>query len=400
MNPPTAVTSLPSELTVEPVDRVRWPADPGGYVPSTYIRVVLDLAKGRLAMLADPDYRGPVKESRELQPVPGSFVHHWDFPTPVPSRIAWLVRDHLDPEQATRLLALIAQQAEVILTELVPVPERAAGGYDWSLRAAAAVRIIDSFTSNWWHALSETSVVNAAWTIEHYTKFEGLLDMDDALDAVPELADPEWAVMPDAELDEAAAKLARLAPYSPRDRWLDAAHLADHSMPKNVPVYFVGVLRTLYRLRQEQAGALTAYDASHWFSQRLTHLAGVTDDTPDAELARLAEAEDRAAASDGKRLLGALPYLQAVRQEHRNRIRLELTATGQRAADMASHYQRVRSTRAALLLRVDSWNDPDDGDDTNRNATLARMAGISRQAVLALRERAHAVNIASGADQD
>ncbi len=95
-----------------------------------------------------------------------------------------------------------------------------------------------------------------------------------------------------------------------------------------------------------------------------------------------------------------LVYVTAVRTEKRDRIRRELRATGERAADAESTYKAVRSSRAALLLRIDAWGDPADGDDSNRNAELARMAGITRQAVLGLRERALSVNAGDAGGED
>ncbi|MET9263770.1 hypothetical protein [Amycolatopsis sp. NPDC004079] len=400
MSTSVLTTPVPADLTVVPVDRGRWPADPGQYLPNAYIRVTLDLAAGQAAILADPFRRGPEKNDRTLQKYPGSYVHHWDFPVPVPGHMTWEIGQHLTPDEAEQLLELIAEQARVILRELVPVEGRAAGGFDWSLRAAAAVRVIDSFALNPWHALSETSVTDAAWTIEHYYEFRGLLDMTDALAATPELGSPEWAVMTDAELDEAAARLARSAPWDLREKWLDAAHLQNSRPPGSTPIYLVGVLATLYRLRAEQAGALVPADASAWFAARTTRLAVVDDCTDDAELAQLAQAEERHAAAAGKLLLGAPAYLAAIRAGHRDRVRQELVATGRRAADIAGTYKKIRSSRAALLLRVDGWGDPQDGDETNRNALLARLAGISRQAVLSLRERALAVNAADTDDRE
>jgi galactose mutarotase-like enzyme len=70
----------------------------------------------------------------------------------------------------------------------------------------------------------------------------------------------------------------------------------------------------------------------------------------------------------------------------------------QHASDLGAQYQQARSDRAALVLRIDAWHDPADGDANNRNAVLARLAGISRQAVLSLRERALEVNAADRAE--
>lgn len=393
-------TTTTSELTVVPIDRDRWPADPGQYLPNIYIHVILDLAAGRVAIVADPRYRGPAKEDHAEQKYVGSWMHRWDFPVPVPSHMTWEISNHLTPDEAEQLLGLIAEQARVILSDLVPVEGRAAGGWDWSLRAAAAVRAIGSFCRNTHSALSATSTYGAAWMTENSYKFQGLLDMTDALAATPELASPEWAVMTDVELDEAAAKLARTAPYELRGQWFDAAHLEESALPHSVSIYLVGVLATLYRLRAEQAGALTPTDASVWFTEHTTQLTAIDDCTSDAELAKLSQAEERRAATKGKRLLGAQAYLTAVRTGRRDRIRQELTSTGQRAANLAGQYKKAQSSRAALLLRIDGWGDPQDGDESNRNAMLARLAGISRQAVLSLRERAHAVNVADADNHD
>lgn len=380
--------STTPDMTVEAVDHDRWPTDPGMRVPEIYIRVELDLEARTLRMVADPDRRGVVEQGYVDQPFPGSWVHHHDFPVPVPMHMTWPIKGHLAADKAERLLAVMAPHARVILDERVPVTGRAAGGSDWSLRSAAAVRAIDAFASNWWHALDPNSVTGPDWTAREKYSFRGLLDMSDALAATPDLEDGGWAAMHDAALDEAAGRLARFAPYDQREQWYTAAHLTDERYPHTVPIYLVGVLATLYERRAAMAGDLEPCDEAEWFAQNPAGLDAVDDSTTDEELSRLIEAEERAAAAAGKRLLGAGYYLVATRGQHRERVRAELDAAAQTAEDLADRKKKADRRRSALLLRVDSWDDPADGEDHNRNAMLARRARISRQAVRELRNRA------------
>lgn len=380
--------SAAPDITVEPIDHDRWPADPGHRLPNLYIRVELDLATRTLRIVADPNHHGPIEQGYEDQPFPESWVHHHEFPVPMPAHMTWPIKGHLTADQAERLIAVMAPHARVICDERVPVTGRAAGGYDWSLRTAAAVRAIDAFASNWWHSLDPNSVVGPEWTERHEYSFPGLLAMPDALAATPELEDGAWAAMHDAALDEAAAHLARFAPYDLREQWITAAHLSDHDLPRSVPIYLVGVMATLYERRAELAGDLEPCDESEWFAQNPARLNEVDDSTTDEELSRLIEAEERAAAAAGKRLLGAGYYLVATREQHRERVRAELDAAAQTAEDLGERKKQADRRRSALLLRVDSWDDPADGEEHKRNAELARRARISRQAVRELRNRA------------
>ncbi len=61
--------------------------------------------------------------------------------------------------------------------------------------------------------------------------------MPDAVAAAPDLASSEWAVMTDAELDEAAAMLARFVPLRFREQLKETAHLADDSHAGSVTIY-------------------------------------------------------------------------------------------------------------------------------------------------------------------
>jgi hypothetical protein len=78
-----------TDLTVVPVNAESWPADPSRYIENAYIRVTLDLTAGRLAIDADQRYHGPSTKDRRLQKYPGSYVHHYDFPVPVPNHMTW-----------------------------------------------------------------------------------------------------------------------------------------------------------------------------------------------------------------------------------------------------------------------------------------------------------------------
>lgn len=372
----TAAPSGSLTLTIDPIDRHRWPQKPAQFEQDSdlYITVKLWLRDRRLAIHADPFRRGvPRRNSHQSGPVAGWWRHRHEFPVPVPNAMIWLIDGHLTAEEATRLLEVIAVQAEIIMTELVDVPGRETPGRDWSVRAAAAVLAIDSYTS----AYCCTPTVDDRDTEAHIkrAKDHGVIDLTEAFGTAPELRNPEWAVMTDAELDAEAAKLAERVPWKLQDR---------HEGMR----YFVGVLRAMYRAREEMAGGLTPCNPSSWFATRLTHLVVVSDTSTDATLQTLAASEERAAATEGRKLLGGLPYLRAIRDGHRERIRQQLVDLGaEKSTNTLGH-----TTRAALLLRVDGWADPADGCEQDRTYKLAKLAGVSVEYVFALRERAFALN--------
>ncbi|SFW11415.1 hypothetical protein [Amycolatopsis australiensis] len=387
MTAPAPASTSPSEasLQVVPIDPARWPANPGQFVAAHYRWVTLDLDTGELALSADPAYCGPDDEQLRKGELPRELRGHWytrghGFPTPMPRRMVWFLcrYDDLDADQATRVLELIAVHARTVLAGQVEVPERSAPGCDWSLEAAIAVRTIAAITESPQRALREPSQVGSYAAV-------GVLALEDAFALAPALADPQHAAATDAELDAAAAKLAEHLPY----QWAEqpelqcAAGHADRSFGYRT-IHAVGVLAALYRYRRIQAGTLSVCQAPVWFAGRPARLAVVHDDTTDAELARLAHAEDQAAAAAGQRLVGALAYLQASRAAQRDHIRHRL--------------RTARGDRAALLLRVDAWGDPADGGDTTRTTTLAQLAGLPASVVAALRERAHLTNLAAAAD--
>lgn len=382
-----------TQLRVVPIDKAHWPASPDRYVPNHYIQVTLDLDVGELRMHADEIYRGPDDEQLRTRGTRGRthswdwqlryWRHQWHFPAPMPRQMIWYLNspNHLDADQAKRLMELIAVQARILLAEQVTVPERESAGADWSLAAAAAVKTIDDFTRSHISALAPDSSYGAPYMIEQAGKHVTLLDLSDAFASAPELIDPEWAVATDTELDAAAAKLADHLPWdwTQDERVRRAAHIPEDVPHCNSSVYAVGVLAALYRYRREAAGTLIVRGAAAWFAQHPGRLAGlVVDDTSDTDLKHLAAAEERAAAHHGHRLLGTLGHLHTIRTAQRQHIRGRL--------------RRAGAGRAALLLRVDSWNDPVDGGDTTRSDSLAKLAGIPQPEVQALRERARLID--------
>lgn len=379
---------LATELTVQPVDHDTWPEPPQEYIERHYITLTLDLRTGQLAIHGDPLYRGyPVRFG--VQPDPeNTWVHWYSFPTPVPMHMTWLVSGHLTATQAEALLRVAATRARVLLANLTPVPERFAGGYDWTREAAAAAESLSSMALNPRHYLD--SEAPAEWPPPGAV-FSGLVTLADALDAAPELAPKGVAVMTDAELDAAAERLTRRnVPHGPNHTALQQAANIDltKSWTHNQPVYLVGVLAQLYRMRAEQSGGLTPIDAARWFEVMGRDTSQITDSTPDEVLATVAAAEKRAAADEGLLLLGGFDHLAGVRANRRAQVREELAALGLYTQEMADRYEQARAQRAAMLLRVDAWGDPADGEDgKNRDATLAAMACMSRQGVAALRAK-------------
>jgi hypothetical protein len=218
---------------------------------------------------------------------PGYWRYRDEFPTPMPGKLVWFVRGHLSAAEAATLLELIAVQAQVLLSIWVALTDRAAGCYDWSLDAAAAVKIIDSYISSPRSAVSDTA--ETPWILCGDNWFTRLLDFGQLIEQLPDLADRGWAGDDDAALDHAATQLAKHLPC----QWCDP-HEADlcrlaHTTTDHVfSLRAVGVRSALYRYRRDQAGTLTVRQATAWFAGRPARLAVVTDDTSDTELARLA----------------------------------------------------------------------------------------------------------------
>lgn len=384
---PTTTDQLATELTVQPVDHDTWPKPPQEYIERHYITITLDLHTGQLAIHGNPLHRGhPVRFG--VQPDPeNTWVHWYSFPTPVPMHMTWLVSGHLTATQAENVLHAVAARARVLLNTLTPVPQRHAGGYDWTRPAAAAADSISGIALNPYRAAN--CEIASEWPSPGAV-FEGLATLEDALKAAPDLAPNGVAVMTDAELDATAERLTRhSAPYTPNRESLQRAANIDLSLSwtHNSPVYLVGCLAGLYRMRAEQADGLAPVDARKWAETMGRDLSQVTDNTPDERLAELAAAEERAAADEGLLLLGAADYLAEVRAAAREKTRKALALLGEHTKDLEYRYEMARASRAAMLLRVDAWNSPEDGDEMNRNATLGALAHMSRQAVASLREK-------------
>ena len=390
MAPTTTTGQLATGLTVQPVDHENWPDAPATLIERHYITITLDLITGTLAIHGDPLYRGHPTGRYGVQPDPeNTWVHWYSFPTPVPMHMTWLVSRYLTAIEAENVLHAVAVRARVLLSTLTPVLERHAGGYDWTRTAAAAVDSISAIAMNPYHAAH--CEIAREWPSPGDV-FEGLATLEDALKAAPELAPTGVAVMADAELDATAERLTRhSAPYTlPNREALQRAANIDLSLSwtHNSPVYLVGCLAGLYRMRAEQSGGLAPVDARKWAeSGGAVGHTQVTDNTPDERLAELAAAEERAAADEGLLLLGAADYLAEVRAAAREKTRKALALLGEHTKDLEYRYEMARASRAAMLLRVDAWNSPEDGDEMNRNATLGALAHMSRQAVASLREK-------------
>ena len=387
----TPTTDQPAtDLAVQPVDHNTWPKAPNeGAIDRHYVTITLDLTTGQLAIHGNQWHQGyPVRYG--VQPDPeNTWVHWYSFPTPVPAHMTWLVSGHLTSEEAEALLRVAATRARVLLANLTPVPDRFAGGYDWTRPAAAAAESLSAMALNPRHYLG--SEATAEWPPPG-AAFEGLITLADALDVAPELAPDGVAVMSDAELDAAAARLTgRSVPTGEHWRELRKAANIDltQSWAHNSPVYLVGVLAHLYRMRAEQSGGLNPLDAARWFETMNRYAeTQITDSTPDEVLAAAAAREKQAAAEEGLLLLGGFDYLANVRAQRRAQVREELSALGLYTQELAARYEQARAQRAAMLMRVDAWGDPEDGEDgKNRDARLAALARMSRQGVASLREK-------------
>ncbi len=325
--------------------------------------VVLDTSTGALfAYSYGPHAVGPDKNHG------GPWYHEltdrwnrtwqWDR---TPRQIAWSHRLWpMTTDEVAELLEWIVPRAQALVDALDPIPG-VAGAYDWTRGACAQHRAIGTAVSNPHHRYMHEGPDVVPWATD------GLLSFEEVIELWPDLVDPRWAVMGDAELDEVAARMVRSGWLSmtradeARDRfgWGDARFGQDLSadLPRaHIPTYVIGARGGLRRYR----GAV-----------------GVTADVDDVRLARIAE-------EGGARL----DVLRSYRCGQRAAVRDELREVGERFEELEAVYLTLRRRRSVLTARVIAWRDPADYDgNVLRAAELGRLARMSRQAVLQIRDR-------------
>lgn len=329
-----------------------------------------------------------------------------------PRRLAWQPRQWptypSDAEQFRKVMNLMARWARELVDVLEPLPD---GGYDWTLRATAAYERI-AYLANYgtrgllgdktdstdpWHGDGTAELPQR----HHY----GAVNFDEIVDADPDWADPRWAAMTDAQLDEVAAGVYR--PYGAGNLAKPLTETAvtrlkatvrfsklfrtDESLAeqnRSLPLHPVGVREGLRRWRAARLAASTgmpAVDATAHLAGKLPdRLGATTGDTELGELARLVAVE--AAHTDKVALVGAVDYLARARAEMRTNVRFELATIVAERAAIAAHLAQLTARRASLLAAVVAFREepewPDDDAAEPNYAELGRLAGMTRQAAL------------------
>jgi len=95
-----------------------------------------------------------------------------------------------------------------------------------------------------------------------------------------------------------------------------------------------------------------------------------------------------AEAEEGVTVVGLREYLTAERKRQRDFVRAEARRLGVEYKAAHDAAESLRKQRNDVAVRVRSWEDPEEGaTDTERDASVAALIGVSRQAAAAIREQ-------------
>ncbi len=381
---PAAAAPVAATVTVRAVDRSTWPQEsPITSAPGVRrcIRISLDPAKRQLSAQMNIDYYGGRPREFNDYQMAGSreyFDGSSERPVTAPDAVRayhWFPYGWNSAADIDALLHVLAPIAAAMLDAFQPLPGRP-GALDWTLRSATMLHLLAVLTRFPTHYVLDgaarrdqvESAANSALKAEgHYVTWRQLHQAD------PSIARGEWALADDATLDQAAEEIA--ARLDPRQ----------HALPEASRAYKVISVRSgLYYFRRAAAAELKVVQAAGWYAAHPGLGERVQPGWSEAEFEELHQDEARAAAGEGLALVGFLPHALRVRDQLRAQTRQELR---RRAAAAAQHSTpRLRTAVAGLLLEVDSWGDPADGDD-DRDARLGELAGMSPEAVALLRTR-------------
>lgn len=389
--PATSAAYAPPRVHIRPPNQT-WTKYPWArHAEGSIVRVVLNVRTGDI--YTDPSPSGDTSGGPYYDPSLDLWSRAWGYER-TPARIAWDARSNWDwtrtSETVAAQLARIAPIAQHLLDHLAPVPGTD-GEWDWTPAATAAEDRIRSGVCYTQHSDDD-------WWAEplpdrgHY----GVVAVSELLDTVPDMADPAWATMTDAELDAVAGEWCG-TPERPSGRYLPSrieSAVRDRFHPSDSPHGSSGVPIHLVRgridLRAWRAAAIEARTGmpatpagEYLDGSEGTAVDGLTDTASDTELEQLAARVDAEAAHrDRVALVGTVDYLRRHRAAMRARARAELAAIGARHAAAAAELQRLSAVRAGLLHKVVAFREPPewpDGADEPNYAELGRVARMTRQ---------------------
>ncbi|MFH8642072.1 hypothetical protein [Streptomyces goshikiensis] len=344
-------------------ERAAGPVPRGGSV-GHYQRIVLDTRARTVEFWCSPWHTAGPQPHRDPNYSRGEYFapFHWST---VPHLIGWVVDSgvkelpYLTAEQGNALARRIAPLAQTLLDNLLPIP--GTGEFDWSAEAASASYDIES-------ACQRSPQAPSGRRPE-------LINMAEAVTALPRMVKPYWADATDQQLDDEADRITRHA-FAPA--WYP--ELAEFfQTPANSRRAVLGTRAWLYSYREQQAIGHRPLDAGRWFTREGHTLAGrVSADATDEALERIAQIEQLAAKSEGFKLIGTVDVLKEHRRGERERLFEELTTLGRVRADAVNRSRAAQAAVRARIIQIASW---DERGISDNQAELARRGAVSRQAV-------------------
>lgn len=371
----------PPKLDVEPASPSRLQQECGDRRCEGHnILFILDTHTGRLyarrATHQETSRHEWLDGSLSLQP----YGLRWATRKIAAATVHWAVKTVADVDD---ILAKLAHPARHLLAHLAPVPG-SPGEWDWTLQAARAYSAMHSIALNpHLHQGDEDLGKHGA----------GYVTVDQVAERWPDWPNDEWAAMSDDELDQVAAAGLHV-PYTPHEQRDEYEQYWGWSW--NIPMRVVGArlgLRTWRnRAISKMCNSLPASPAEAWFAK---HPPKISADTSDDELDRIAaRAKAKAARCDEIALIAADRHLRQQRAILRQQVRDDLEQVAKQAEQAIAEAERLRALRAAGVLRIIAWHDPDDYDESGklRESQLARRARMTRQGVAYLEDQAQAAD--------
>jgi hypothetical protein len=343
-----------------------------------YQSILLDVLTGELrphcADWRTPPVSGESTADDWATHYPGQlagWMHPWDEIKPV-RLLRWTLRTdgsqnrpYLDADGLNRIASDVLPFAQRLVDALFEVS--GVGDLDWSRDAVVAARTILRICDQ------------DPRDSDDYLSSD-VLDMNEAVAAVPDMVRPDWAEMSNAELDEQSAWVTRFG-WKRHESALLA--LLPNTGDSGRQPLIAGVRAWLYAYRFAQSD-LPIVNAAEWFSDPARSVADRIDsDTTDEQMAQVVSIEKADAAARGLNLVGVRSYLRAYRSDLRAREWTELDLMGRTVKAAEAELARARAARAGQLARVIGWGDLYSRSD----AELGKQAHMSRQAVEQFRHR-------------
>lgn len=410
----TSARYTPPTVTVTPVPDDWKPGNRIAGVPQFNSRgghqrpdlwVVLDVRTGALtahSSLASFDRHQARTSSAEASgwsgygwydPETDLWLAGWGFDR-TPERLAWVHNSAkwvTTAEGVNARLARIRPYAQQLVEALDSIPGTD-GDYDWTVPATTLHAAIDELVRAQHDDPRDPPVTAARDWIGRRTpiSFEQLIEAD------PDVIDPSWATMTDAQLDEVAAGVTRRSIIG----WagtvggrvcarFDLGGWTNGEPPKEPYV------RASFQVVNARAGLRQWRDTALAMATSLpTVYAGemfpdgydaeeLTASSADATIDWLAALIDATAAQRDKvALTGTREMLLKQRAEMRARVRREAQAAGERAARLKREYQAARAAADGYLWQVIGFGEEPEynPDGTLSYAELGRLGSMTRVA--------------------